>query len=190
MLTLQLHYRAYSSAAKNQSQTLLFGCNAVVMEKYPQYTKHFLAYMATLQWATNTSKGSAGQPMIRHTDAKQPGQSLYYGAMWINTFTLYGSLIKPRVSHVPTVLAASIQWKPASTFPSPFLGNYFIPNSKCKPTGINPHSASYIPMHAPETCSLYNVPGGPSLCFQPLQICLCMQILWRRPPSIDMPPHV
>lgn len=143
-----------------------------------------------LQLATNDSKGSAGQPMMPHTIAKPPGQSLCFGAMSINISTPSGSLIKPTVLHVLTASAASISQTPDQIFLSPFLGICYLLNninaSQLESTLTSPHP--HTGQTSPRTMCPLQCSWGSPLCFQPMQICPHLQILWRRSSCFSIPP--
>lgn len=103
-----------------------------------QYSWKSILSTLTISWltwppsqrATSDSKGCAGQHTMQHTVEKRPGQSVYCGAMWINTYTRYGLPTKRKALHVQTALAASTLWKHALTPPSLSSGNCFPHKSR------------------------------------------------------------
>ena len=119
---------------------------SVLIEKYPQYTKHFLAYMATI---TTGYKRFKGLCWVAYDTAYRRKAA---GVTWINTSIPYGSLIKPRI---PTALAVSIQLKPTPTF--------LLPSQPQMQANWNQPPQRPMPMHAkqvPEPCGLSTMQPG------------------------------
>ena len=161
---------------------------SVLVEKYPQYTKHFLAYMATIATGYKRFKGlcwAAYDAAYRQKAART--KSLLWGNVDQYLYTVWFT----KAPHAPIASAASTQWTPARTYPFPFLGNCFPPNSKCKPAAMeSTPTASRAHAHqtGPRTMRPLQRSRRASLCLQPLQVLPYLQIKRWRSSCVLVPP--
>lgn len=142
---------------------------AVLVEKYPQYTNHFLAYMATIATGYKRFKGlcwAAYDAAYRRKAART--KSLLWGNVDQYLYTVWFTN-QAQGPSCTNCLSCEHTMETCPNTPLSLFGQLLPPQQPM-------HSGWYQPQarpppalvrQAPEPCGLYNAAGGPRCAFNP-----------------------